>query len=169
MTGGRSQTRSKRPKKIQALARKLAERRRKSNRRQNDRKTNDTGLRHGRVRHEGRVFSGGGTRPRVCRHADADDIRVGSATFMTIRTSSKTVTFAHPFMLKAVDRILAAGEYRVVTDEELIEGLSFPVYRRVATMIFLPAEFGNVSTVEMVTIDPEDLQAALELDLNHGP
>jgi len=38
---------------------------------------------------------------------------------MTIRTSSKTVTFAHPFMLKAVDRILAAGEYRVVTDEEL--------------------------------------------------
>jgi len=36
-------------------------------------------------------------------------------------------------------------------------------------MIFLPAESGNVSTVEMVTIDPEDLQAALELDLNHGP
>jgi len=87
---------------------------------------------------------------------------------MTIRTSSKTVTFAHPFMLKAVDRILAAGEYRVVTDEELIEGLSFPVYRRVATMIFLPAESGSASTVEMVTIDPQDLQAAQELDLNHG-
>jgi hypothetical protein len=67
---------------------------------------------------------------------------------MTIRTSSKTVTFAHPFF---------------------IEGLSFPAYRRVATMIFLPAESGNVSTVEMVTIDPQDLQAALELDLNHGP
>jgi hypothetical protein len=43
---------------------------------------------------------------------------------MTIRTSSKTVTFAHPFLLKAIDRILAAGDYRVVTDEELIEGLS---------------------------------------------
>jgi hypothetical protein len=48
---------------------------------------------------------------------------------MTIRTSSKTVTFAHPFLLKGVDRILAAGDYRVVTDEELIEGLSFPAYR----------------------------------------
>ena len=86
---------------------------------------------------------------------------------MTVRTSSKTVTFAHPFLLKGVDRILAAGDYRVVTDEELIEELSFPVYRRVATMIFVPAESGSAS-VEMVTIDPQDLQAAQELDLNHG-
>jgi hypothetical protein len=87
---------------------------------------------------------------------------------MTVRTSSKTVTFVRPFSLKGVDRILAAGDYRVVTDEELIEGLSFPVYRRVATMIFVPAESGSASTVEMVTIDPQDLQAAQELDLNHG-
>jgi hypothetical protein len=87
---------------------------------------------------------------------------------MTVRTSSKTVTFAHPFLLKGVDRILAAGDYRVVTDEELIEGLSFPVYRRVATMIFVPAESGGTSTVEMATIDPQDLQAAQELDLNRG-
>ena len=70
-------------------------------------------------------------------------------------------------MLKGVDRILAAGDYRIVTDEELIEELSFPVYRRVATMIFVPAESGSAS-VEMVTIDPQDLQAAQELDLNHG-
>ncbi len=87
---------------------------------------------------------------------------------MTVRTNSKTVTFAHPFLLKGVDRILAAGDYRVVTDQELIEGLSFPVYRRVATMIFVPADSGNASMVEMVAIDPQDLQAAQELDLNHG-
>jgi hypothetical protein len=87
---------------------------------------------------------------------------------MTVRTSSKTVTFAHPFLLKGVDRILAAGDYQVVTDEELIEELSFPVYRRVATMIFVSAKSGSASTVEMVTIDPQDLQAAQELDLNHG-
>ena len=87
---------------------------------------------------------------------------------MTVRTSSKTLTFAHPFLLKGVDRILAAGDYQVVTDEELIEELSFPVYRRVATMIFVPAKSGSASTVEMVTIDPQDLQAAQELDLNHG-
>ena len=78
------------------------------------------------------------------------------------------MTFAHPFLPKGVDRILAAGDYRIVTDEELIEELSFPVYRRVATMIFVPAESGSASTVEMVTIDPQDLQVAQELELNHG-
>jgi hypothetical protein len=83
---------------------------------------------------------------------------------MTTRTSSKTVTFAHPFLLKGVDRILDAGDYRVVTDEELIEQLSFPVYRRVATMIFVPGVSGNESSVEMVPIDPRDLQEAQDRD-----
>jgi hypothetical protein len=83
---------------------------------------------------------------------------------MTMRTSNKTVTFARPFLLKGVDRTLAAGEYRVVTDEELIEGLSFPVYRRVATMIFVPA-VAHASSVEMVSIDPRDLQEAQDRDL----
>jgi hypothetical protein len=44
----------------------------------------------------------------------------------------------------------------------LIEGLSFPVYRRVSTMIFVPGL--HASTVEMVPIDPRDLQAAQERD-----
>ena len=54
------------------------------------------------------------------------------------RTRSKTWTFSKPFTLKGVDRPLPAGDYRVTTDEELIEGWPFPVYRRVATMIFVP-------------------------------
>ena len=83
---------------------------------------------------------------------------------MTIRTSSKTVSFARPFLLKGVDRVLAAGQYKVITDEELIEGLSFPVYRRVATMIFVPADSQNSSSVEMVAIDPRDLQDAQDRD-----
>jgi hypothetical protein len=53
---------------------------------------------------------------------------------MIARTLSKTVVFSKPFLLKGVDRILPAGDYRVVNDEELIEGLSFPAYRRVATI-----------------------------------
>jgi hypothetical protein len=44
--------------------------------------------------------------------------------------------------------------------------LSFPVYRRVSTMIFVPGE--TRSSVEMVAIDSQDLQAAQERDLNHG-
>jgi hypothetical protein len=81
---------------------------------------------------------------------------------MTIRTSSKTITFHHPFWLKGVDRELPSGDYRVVTDEELIEGLSFPAYHRIATVIFVPSPSG--SAVEMVTIDPADLEAAQERD-----
>ena len=80
---------------------------------------------------------------------------------MTTRTSNKMVTFALPFLLKGVDRELASGSYRVVTDEELIEELSFPVYRRVSTMIFVPAQ---ASSVEMVSIDPLDLEAAQDRD-----
>jgi hypothetical protein len=83
---------------------------------------------------------------------------------MTIRTSSKTVSFARPFLLKGVDRVLAAGQYKVITDEELIEGLSFPVYRRVATMIFVPADSQNSSSVEMVAIDPRNLKDAQDRD-----
>jgi hypothetical protein len=87
---------------------------------------------------------------------------------MTTRSHSKSVVFSHPFALKGVDRLLPPGDYRVVTDEELIEALTFPVYRRVATMIFVPAESRHASAVEMVTIDPQDLQTALEQDVNHG-
>jgi hypothetical protein len=83
---------------------------------------------------------------------------------MTIRTSSKTESFARPFLLKGVDQVLAAGQYKVTTDEELIEELSFPVYRRVATMIFVPADSQNSSSVEMVAIDPRDLQDAQDRD-----
>jgi hypothetical protein len=83
---------------------------------------------------------------------------------MSMRTSAKTVTFSRPFSLQAVDRVLPAGDYRVLTDEELIEGLSFPAYRRVSTMIFLPAQFHRAGSVELVTIDPLDLRAAEERD-----
>ena len=85
---------------------------------------------------------------------------------MTTRSHSKSVLFSHSFELKGIDRILPPGEYRIVTDEELIEELSFPVYRRVSTMIFVPAK--SASSVEMVAIDPQDLQAAQERDLNRG-
>jgi hypothetical protein len=83
---------------------------------------------------------------------------------MIARTLTKTVVFTRPFLLKGVDRILPAGDYRVVTDEELIEGLSFPVYRRISTMIFVPAQSHPASSVEMVIIDPIDLQAARDRD-----
>ena len=83
---------------------------------------------------------------------------------MTTRTTTNKVTFAHPFLLKGIDRTLPAGVYEVVTDEELVEGLSFPVYRRVSTIMFVPAQSHRASSVEMVTIDPAALQAARDRD-----
>jgi hypothetical protein len=83
---------------------------------------------------------------------------------MIARSLSNTVVFNRPFLLKGIDRMLPAGDYRVVTDEELIEGISFPVYRRVSTMIFVPAPTHGASSIEMVAIDPLDLRAALDRD-----
>jgi hypothetical protein len=85
---------------------------------------------------------------------------------MTIRTSRKAVTFCKPFSLDGVDRVLPAGTYEVVTDEELIEGLSFPVYRRIATMMIVPAQ---ASSVEMINVDPLDLAAAKDRDAQMVP
>ncbi len=82
---------------------------------------------------------------------------------MITRSRSKSVVFSHPFQLKGVDRILPPGDYRVVTDEELIQELSFPVYRRISTMILVPGQ-SYVSSMEMVTIDPRDLEAAQNRD-----
>jgi hypothetical protein len=70
--------------------------------------------------------------------------------------------FARPFLLKGVDRVLPPGTYEILTEEELIEGLSFPVYRRTSTVIFVPGKIG--SSIEMVPIDPLDLTAAHEHD-----
>lgn len=83
---------------------------------------------------------------------------------MPTRTHRESVTFHAPFSLAGIDRLLPAGSYEVVTDEELIEGLSFPVYCRVATMMLVPAQSSQLSSLEMLTVDPRDLAAAVERD-----
>ena len=54
---------------------------------------------------------------------------------MTSRTTRKTVTFRHPFVLSGVDGTQPPGVYDVDTDEESLESLSILGYRRVATFI----------------------------------
>jgi hypothetical protein len=86
---------------------------------------------------------------------------------MTIRTIRRTIAFRRPFYLKGVDRMLPPGDYNVITDEELIDGLSFSAYHRISTLMLVPAQSG--SAVEMVTIEPLDLEAALERDAASPP
>ena len=83
---------------------------------------------------------------------------------MLTRTHRNNIVFRQPFLLKGIDRVLPPGEYQVVTDEELIEGLAFPVSRRVSTMIFVRTQPDRASSIEMVTIDPRDLQTAQDRD-----
>jgi hypothetical protein len=80
------------------------------------------------------------------------------------RSRRETVTFNHPFRIKGIDRQLKAGAYEVVTDEELIEGLSFPCFRRVATMIMVPAAPPQQSSTEMISISSVDLADAQQAD-----
>ena len=85
---------------------------------------------------------------------------------MTTRTTRKTLTFRHPFCLRDVEKVLPPGTYTVDTDDELIDGLSFLAYRRIATLLHLPATSSRVGVSEIVTVSPEELEAALERDLH---
>jgi len=83
---------------------------------------------------------------------------------MSTRSRRETITFRHPFRIKGIDRLLPAGGYEVITDEEMIEGLSFASFRRVATMIMVPAEAPRSSMMEMVSINSVDLSDAQRID-----
>jgi hypothetical protein len=82
---------------------------------------------------------------------------------MTIRSRREVVTFKHAFQIRGIDRQLPAGDYEVVTDEEMIEGLSFAAFRRVATLITVPAATSRGST-EMISIGSVDLADAQRID-----
>ena len=83
---------------------------------------------------------------------------------MTMRSRRETITFRHPFRINGIDRLLSAGAYEVITDEEMIEGLSFASFRRVATMIMVPGAPPRSSSMEMISISAADLTDAQRID-----
>jgi hypothetical protein len=78
---------------------------------------------------------------------------------MMTRSRRETMSFLHPFQLKGVQRTLPAGTYEIISEDELIEGLSFPVYRRVSIFIMAPAA-PPYQAWEMIEIAPVDLAQA---------
>jgi hypothetical protein len=89
---------------------------------------------------------------------------VGKVSVVTERVTRKTVSFRHPFVLAGVEGEHPAGTYVVETTEEPVGGLSFIAYRRVSTTIILASrQFGPTSR-QVVTIDPQDLEAAQARD-----
>jgi hypothetical protein len=81
-----------------------------------------------------------------------------------MRTRRETVVFRRPFRMPGVDHLVAAGAYTVVIDEEMIEGLSFPAFRRVATTIAVPAAPPNSAAMETISITARDLAEAQRAD-----
>lgn len=88
---------------------------------------------------------------------------------MSTRSTERTLTFRRPFSLSAVDGPLPSGQYGVVTEEEPLEGLSFPAWQRVRTLLFLPANSMPGKAREVVPIDPNELEAALAADGLESP
>jgi hypothetical protein len=84
---------------------------------------------------------------------------------MNTRTKHTTVTFTAPFALSGLDGIQPPGDYAIDEDEELIDGLSWLAYRRVATFIHLPAisSADNLNR-QLVGIDYTGLEGALRED-----
>ena len=83
---------------------------------------------------------------------------------MTIRTTRTTVSFGNPFTLVNLEGIQPAGEYVVLIDDELIEGLSRTAYRRVATLLQTPAVSASQRLTQSFAISQTELDAALMKD-----
>ena len=81
-----------------------------------------------------------------------------------MRTIETMVTFHHPFVLSALETSQPAGTYRLVTEEEEIPGLSFVAFRRVATMLHLPALPATGAAHRVVNVDPVEWAAVVEAD-----
>lgn len=89
---------------------------------------------------------------------------------MTTRSTMSTVTFTRPFNLNGFDGEQPAGSYSVETDEELLEELSFPAYRRMATMMQLDASArGSAGVLQVAVINPDELAVALAADVAGNP
>ncbi|NVD39056.1 hypothetical protein HT585_09340 [Ensifer sp. HO-A22] len=83
---------------------------------------------------------------------------------MFSRTKHRTVHFSEPFQLPEIEGTLAAGDYEVDEDEELIEGISWLAYHRVATFIKVPATTDNQQRMRMVAIAPDELDRIIAVD-----
>jgi len=77
-----------------------------------------------------------------------------------IRTTATSITFAAAFRLMGWPDLLSPGTYDIETDEEIVEGNTHTVHRRIATRLYLR----STGMVQAITVDPGELAAALAKD-----
>lgn len=95
---------------------------------------------------------------------------------MTVRSTERIVSFRNSFSLRNVDRRLPPGEYRVLVEEESIEGLSFMAFRTTSVCMEVPlgtdgvtrVALGGSSSMELVFLDAAELELAQDIDRRDG-
>ncbi|MDU8912276.1 hypothetical protein [Aestuariicoccus sp. MJ-SS9] len=83
---------------------------------------------------------------------------------MNMRSTRSTVTFSNPFTLPGYPGELPAGDYEVLVEEELLQGLSFEAYRRTATYLTVRGKGTRARRSELRATTESDLKEALRRD-----
>jgi hypothetical protein len=90
--------------------------------------------------------------------------RDAQKAWMSVRTTSSTISFSRPFVLTGIADEQPPGRYTVEIVEELLTHVSFPAYRRIATMMRLPPRVDSTERVRVVDLEPQELAALLAAD-----
>jgi hypothetical protein len=83
---------------------------------------------------------------------------------MIARITQSTIHFGAPFSLSGVNRILPPGDYTLAEDDELIDGLPWLAYRRVAAFLYLPDVSSNDKPARPIPVDYSELETARRQD-----
>jgi hypothetical protein len=100
--------------------------------------------------------------PTAANSAAANSSKLQGERVM--RTTEKEITFHRPFRLESLVETQEAGTYRLIVDEELIAGLSFPAYKRVATHLEIPRLSSSSIVRQRLQVSYDDVHRALALD-----
>ncbi|MCZ4354553.1 hypothetical protein O4H61_18710 [Roseovarius aestuarii] len=83
---------------------------------------------------------------------------------MNMRSTRSTVTFSNPFTLPGYPGKLPAGDYEVLVEEELLQGVSFEAYRRTATYMTVRGQGAYAGRSELRVTTESDLKEARRQD-----
>lgn len=81
-------------------------------------------------------------------------------TEMTTRLVRKTMVFDRPFRLAGIEKLFPAGIYDVATEEEQIDGVSFPAFRRLQTYVTRRSTPHKLDSETAIVVDLDELARA---------
>jgi hypothetical protein len=81
-----------------------------------------------------------------------------------MRQKRVKLTFARPFRVKGVSRMLPAGDYELVPDQELTAEFYLPAYRPVVALIHMPSQAHRCSSFVKASVDLADILASHRQD-----